>query len=69
MIDVNTTSKKEELFSYVSWELQVSRLICASLFHFIFEEEIQTAMRLMKYVTLNADKFRFPYFGFLFAFI
>lgn len=42
-----------ECFKYVSWELQVSRLICACLFHFLFEEEIQSAMRLMKYVTLN----------------
>ena len=54
-------------FSYVSWELQLTRLICACLFHFLFEEEIVSALKLMKFVTLNPGKFRYSLFAFFFA--
>lgn len=56
-------------FSYISWELQITRLICACLFHFLFEEEIVSGLKLMKYVTLNPTDFRFGKFAFFFAFL
>jgi hypothetical protein len=58
-----------EPFSYISWELQITRLICACLFHFLFQEEIESALKLMKFVTLHKNRFRFPLFALLFAFL
>lgn len=46
-------------FKYISWELQVTRLICACLFHFYFEGEISNALSCCKYVLMNPSKFRY----------
>jgi len=41
----------------VSWELQVVRFICCSIFHFWFAKEVEIANNSMKYIALNIEKF------------
>jgi len=41
----------------VSWELQLVRFICCSMFHFWFAKEIEIANNSMKYIALNIEKF------------
>lgn len=63
-VECDSPDGKVACFNYISWELQVARVICACIFHFIFENEITTAMSLCKYVLLNKAKFRYPTIAF-----
>ena len=44
-------------FTYVSWQLQLVRFLCACILHFGFNNEVVTALSMMNYVSLHNNKF------------
>lgn len=39
----------------------IVKFICAILFHFKFETEIRSGLRMMRYAALHPDKFEYPW--------
>ena len=57
----------DKTFYFVSWEMQVSRFICACLIHFQYSNKMFRAMRMMKYSCFHWNEFRYAKAAFLFA--
>lgn len=56
--DVETDETR--CFKYVGWPLQITRLICATLFHVKFESKVHSSIKLLKFAAIEKKAFRSP---------
>jgi hypothetical protein len=47
----------------VSWDLEIIRFVCATLFHFEFAREIKVAIDCLKYTAMHYDDFHYHWFA------
>lgn len=65
---VRTIFRESEITYDVTWEQQLTRYIMCIALHFSFQDEVWSAMRLVKYVSINRSQFDRPYLAFWSAF-